>query len=247
MNLLGDNPLRALRERIGAALGVFAFSVLCCVIGVIMTFVLAPGQALEANRISRLPLMDAGTVDAASVGDVILITGILNGQPTSVSDFIAYGGERWTVRISSGVDDDSPSDPTGSWTNVPSVVPELTLNMNGGSVAVHTAKNVRVYGELHDLEIPAEGTITAKYNGKPVTDGTVRYHGFEDGDLATVYGKKSVNGGVDPEQLFAGDRTAFEESQHQATTGFLYSGICMFILAPLILVGGLFAVVFKRR
>ena len=83
MDLFGLNPLVALRKRIGAAAGVFFVSLLCCLGGGLMTFVLAPGQALQASRISRLPMMDAQSVKAASAGDLILITGNLPGHASS--------------------------------------------------------------------------------------------------------------------------------------------------------------------
>ena len=248
MKLFGLNPLAALRQRIGAAFGVLIISLLCCLGGVLMTFVFAPGQAVQASRISHLPVMDAQSVNVASAGDFILITGNLQGTPQAVGDssFIAYGSERWSVSIPSA-DDDGPSTPTGSWTSQPAIVPELTLDMNGQSVDIHSASGVRLSGSLHGLEISAENTVTANYDGQPVSDGTMRYHGIKNGELVTVYGKKAPSGGVNPEQLFAGDRAAFEESQHQATTGFLYSGICLFVLAPIVLIGGLIAVVFRRR
>ena len=92
MNLLGPNPLRMIRERIGAAIGVFVISSICCILGVVMTFFLAPNQAIQANRISRLPVMSLTDVNAAAAGDTILITGLINGTPPhpETADFVAY-------------------------------------------------------------------------------------------------------------------------------------------------------------
>jgi hypothetical protein len=248
MNLFGMNPIVALRERMGAALGVFAVSMLCCVMGVLMTFVFAPGQALQANRISRLPQMDAESVNNMFVGDTVLVTGMLHGDPaqTGVDDLIAYKSERWDVTVPEDTED-GPADPYGTWKSIPSVVPELTVEINGQSVTTQSADNILLGGNLHELIVPGEGELTAKSDGQPFNDGTIRYRGFFDGDLVTVYGKKTASGGIDPSNLYAGDRAAFENAQQQATKGLLYSGICMFILTPIVLVGGLIWVVFKRR
>jgi len=59
--------------------------------------------------------------------------------------------------------------------------------------------------------------------------------------------ERNLPAGIDPDNLYAGDRAPFEEGQRQAASGILDGGICMFILAPIVLVGGLPVVVFKRR
>ncbi len=229
-------------------MGVFAVSMLCCVTGVLMTFVFAPGQALRANGISRLPQMDVETVSTASVGDTILVTGMLHGDAgqAGVPDLIAFEGERWDVTVPEP-DEDGTVTPYGRWNSIPSVVPDLTMEINGQSVTIQAASGPSLTGNLHEVIIPGDGETTAKSEGQSFNDGTLRYHGFVDGDLVTVYGKKSASGGIDPKNLFAGDRSAFEESQKEASKGILYSGICMFILTPIVLFGGLFWVVFKRR
>jgi len=214
-----------------------------------MTFVLAPNQAIQANRISHLPAMSVADVGTATAGETILITGAISGTPPNpeIVEFIAYAGEKWIVTIPSDSDPDGSSEPFGSWKHIPTVVPELSLEMDSQLVPIHTANNVRLYGALHELVIPGDSTLSANYEGKPVSDGTIRYHGLDNGAITTVLGKKAANGGVDPEQIFAGDRAAFENSQRQATSGFLISGIFSFIMAPIVLVGGLLAVLFWRR
>ena len=248
MNLFGMNPLRAIRERIGAAFAITAFSLACCVGGLFMAFVFAPQQAVQANRISGLPVMNADSVGTAAVGDSILVTGILHGdsQQLGVSNFIAYGGERWDVEVPTGVDD-SYSEPHGRWASILPVVPELTLNFDEQPVTIHAANHVHLGGALHDTVIPGESTLTADDQGEAISDGTTKYHGFVDGDLATVFGKKTADGGLDPEEIFAGDRAAFEESQHQAVSGFLISGIFMIFMTPIVFFGGLLLAIFKRR
>jgi hypothetical protein len=248
MNLFGLNPLRAIRERIGAALAITAFSIACCVGGLVMTFVFAPQQAVKTNRISGLPVMNADSVRTATAGNSLLITGVLHGDPQQVGeyDFIAYGGERWDVTVPTGVDD-SYSEPHGRWASILPVVPELALDLDEQLVMIHAASHVRLNGALHDTVVPGESALTANDQGEPVSDGTIKYHGLVDGDLATVFGKKAADGGLDPEEIFAGDRAAFEESQRQAVSGFLISGIFMIFMTPVIFFGGLLLAIFKRR
>ena len=78
-------------------------------------------------------------------------------------------------------------------------------------------------------------------------DGTRRYRGLCDGDLVTVLGRKSTNGGVLPEHFFGGDHLQFVESQRQAASGLLFmAGLCMMAFAPLLLIGGLLFVLFRK-
>lgn len=246
--MLRLNPFKILRERLGAAIGVFAVSFLCCAMGALMTFVFAPGQAVQAFRISRLPSMDEETFNSSSVGDKVLVTGVLQGEPvqTGVPDFIAYQSERWDVTVPEP-DEDGTVSPYGRWNSLPSVTLELTVVINGQSLALQSADNMVLGGNLHELVVPGDSELSAESEGQSFSDGTIRYHGFVDGDLVTVYGKKSASDGIDPDHLYAGDRTAFEENQRQAASGLLYSGLCMFILAPIVLIGGLLVVVFKGR
>jgi hypothetical protein len=246
MTLFGLDLLTTLRQRFRAVLAAFAGSAACCLCGALMAFVFAPAQALEAYRISRLPAMDAATVEAAAPGEAILITGVLADNAPVLEDagFVAYYAEEWEVTVPSDVDGEG--EPRGSWKTVELIVPGLNLDVGGQFVIIREANNVRLAGPLHETTVPGEG-LTATYDGKPLPDGTRRYRGLSDGDLATVLGKKEASGGVTPEQIFAGDRGAFEKSQQDAASGLLFSGICSMILAPFVLIGGLLGAVFRRR
>lgn len=248
MNLLGINPMAALRQRIGAvlAVGVGAFS--CCICGLLAIFVSAPGQALEARRIAGMPQMDAA-VAAAAPGDHVLISGVLIDNPPINPDsrLVAYTEEVWEVTVTE-VDDDRSV--RGAWsTPATTVVPALTLDMDGTRVAVREAGSVRLSGALLREEL-VRGPDTAEaatFEEERLPDGSRRYRGLADGDLVTVLGQKAAAGGVLPEQIFAGDRVAFEESQRQSASAILNMGICAIVLAPVVLIGGLFAVLFWRR
>src|SRR5688572_4923145 len=251
MNFSNFNPLEVLRQRIGAVFAAFGASLMCCICGALMTFVFAPAQALQAARISGLPRVEnAAAVAATAAGDELLVTGVLTGNPVVFEDasLVAYSEEEWQVSVpsSSSGDPDSSSEPHGSWKSVKTVVPALTLEMDGQPVTLQAAGSASLSGPLHEQLVPGNG-IGAKYNGKSLPDGSRRYQGLRNGDQATVLGKKTADGEIAPDQLFAGDRAAFEESQRQAAAGLLIFGIVMMVMAPVVLVGGILGALFGRR
>src|SRR6059036_3211045 len=99
LNLFNLNPLGILRRRLAGVFGAFAFSACCCLGGVLMAFVAAPRQALQAYHISHLRQMNAASVAAAAPGAEILITGVLGGSPpaTASPGLLAYTDEQWRV------------------------------------------------------------------------------------------------------------------------------------------------------
>jgi hypothetical protein len=248
MALFGINLISTLRERIGAVLGAFGASAACCVCGALMAFVMAPGQALQAFNISRMPQMDAAAVQAAAPGAAVLATGVLTGNAPARPDssLVAYSLERWNVTVTEASEDSAEST-TGRWEAVELVVPALTLDMDGLTVPVLESENVRLSGNLHEETVPGGGPAQATYQGQSLPDGTLRYEGLADGDLTTVYGQKAASGGILPDHLFAGDRVAFEQSQRQAASGLLFSGLCAMALSPVVLILGLLGAIFYRR
>ncbi len=243
------NILSSIRERIGVVIAAVIAAIGFCICGALFTFYMAPRQALEASRISNLPMMDAQHVAAAQAGDDILITGALaNNLPLfDDSALVAYSLSEWDVTPPSSDSDSADTDPTGSWRSVESVVPDLTLDMSGQPVQLLAASNAALSGPLHEELFYAEGGESAKYNGEWLSEGSLRYRGFYDGDLTTVLGKKAASGGVIPDKLYAGDRVAFEQSEADAAKGMLYAGICFMVLAPIVLVGGVLGAAFGRR
>jgi hypothetical protein len=247
MNLLGINPLATLRQRLGAVLGVFAGAFTCCACGLLAIFVFAPGQALEARRIATTPPMDAAALAAAAPGAIVLISGVLRGNPPLVAGLVAYTEQVWEVTVTEVEDDRSAR---GAWSTQPTkVVPALTLDVAGAQVPLQEVSSVRLSGDLLREAIVRgpEEAETATYEGERLPDGSRRYRGLADGDLVTVLGQKAAAGGVLPEQIFAGDRVAFEASQRDSASAILNMGICALVMAPVALIGGLFAVLFWRR
>jgi hypothetical protein len=246
LNLL--NWRHALRQRLNAVVAAVAASAGCCLCGLVMTFVMAPRQALHASSIARLPLMGLAEVQAAAPGDTLLVTGLLagNSPARAGSDLVAYTVDEWSVTLP--VAEDSPdAPPRGAWKSHETQTAALTLELDGQPLELLSATGVRIDGALHEELVPGDSQIMADDNGEPRPDGTLRYRGLADGDLATVLGEKATTGGVTPEELFAGDRTAFEASQRAAASNFLIGGIALLLTAPVILVGGMLAALLGRR
>ncbi|MCB9134942.1 MAG: hypothetical protein H6636_05925 [Anaerolineales bacterium] len=241
------NIFQLIRDRIAAVIGVVFFSIIICICGVAFTFYFAPQQALEANRISNLPQMDAGYVNSAAAGTDVLVTGRLSGNPTLFSDssYIAYTLDEWDVTPGSS-SDDGDTDPSGDWNTVKRVNPDLILDINGQTLQVLSSTNATFGGALHEEVVRGNGSEEAKYNGEWLPEGSQRYQGFYEGDLMTVLGQRASSGGVIPEKLYAGDRVTFEQSEKDAAKGMLIAGIAMMICAPIFLVGGGLGAIFGR-
>jgi hypothetical protein len=247
-NFSVNNLFNNLRGRMSAVISAVIGSVLLCICGAVMAFVMAPGQAIKASQIAKMPLMDAQTVESAAVGSDILITGLVSGSAPnpSLPDFIAYEQDEWDVTVSKN-SDGTPQPPSGSWTNSQTFISELALDVNGSSVPVLSSNTVSLGGNLHEQLVDGKGSLQDQYNGKQLRDGALRYRGFFNGDLTTVYGKKASTGGVIPDELFAGDRVVFEQYQKQMASSLLLMGIGAMICSPVVLVGGVLGAAFGRR
>ena len=242
------NLRQALRQRLGAAVAAVAASAGCCLCGLVMVFVMAPRQALQAASLQRLPVMDAAAVEAAAPGDTLLVTGVLAGNPParSGSTLVVYESAVWEVELLES-EGGEVGEPSGRWQSQRTQTPALALSVADAAVAVHPAEGVQLGGALREEIVPGTSDLVDDDNGTPRPAGTIRYRGLADGDLVTVLGDKASVGGLTPRHLFAGDRTAFEASQRQAAGNFLAAGIFSLVLAPVVLVGGLLAALLGRR
>ncbi|MBK9601000.1 MAG: hypothetical protein IPO36_04035 [Anaerolineales bacterium] len=247
-NLSGFNLFAQLRNRFKAVLGSFtaAISVFAC--GAVMTFVLAPNQAILAYKVSRMPMMTAQSVESIAAGGDILITGyLIGGAPTpSLPEFIAYTEDTWKVTVTQD-DNGNDNTPSGSWSRVQTVFPELTLEMNGAPVLIRVSNSASLSGSLHEKVVDGNGILQADYEGQPLHDGASLYRGFASGDLITILGKKASVGGVIPEQVFGGDRVSFEEYQRNLASSYLVMGVAFMLCSPLVLVIGILAALFGRK
>lgn len=248
--MFGMNLFAALRQRLSAVLGVLGFSLLCCLSGALMTFVLGPAQALEAFRVSQLSQMDAQDVQSAAPGETLLFTATLTGNRPSQdgAEMVACIVQEWRVTVpsESGRGGDAPQ-PSGHWETLEMLAPELTVQLGGQVILLHRAAGVRLSGDLHEKMVKSDSALQAMDVDKLLPDGTRRYRGLMDGDRVTVLGKKASDGGVIPDHLFAGDRVAFEQSLRDAAKGLFSAGLCTMALSPLVLLGGLWFALFRRK
>jgi hypothetical protein len=241
------NLLQSLRERLGAVAAAVIGSILVCLCGALLTFYLAPRQAIEANRIAGLPHMDADYVAAAAPGDDILISGTLVDNPALLAGFplVAYELEEWEVTPPSADSEDTT--PSGNWNSREIVSPNLNLDVGGQALGILQASAVTFGGSLHAQIVPGDSPETADYEGQPLAEGSLRYTGFHNGDLITVLGVRASTGQIIPEKLFGGDRVLFEESEADAAKGLLIGGIAMMLCAPVVLIGGSLSAVFGHN
>lgn len=218
--------------------------------GVLLAFVLYPKQALEAQRIDRLPALAAEDVAAAAPGEEILVTGRLEDNPSiSPGGFVAYMRQTWqvTVPTPSSSTSNQRGTPTGSWKTVERLVPELSLSVDGRVVTILRSDTAIMSGPLHERLMRALAWWEAEYEGQMLAEGSERVRGFWDGDLVTVLGSKASAGGVIPEEMFMGDRVAFAAYKKNAARGLFFFGLCMLGVAPIVLVGGILSALFGRR
>lgn len=239
---------RTVTNRIGGAVAAIGAAIFMALCGALMAFVLAPQQAIKAANIEKMPQMDAAYVSAAAPGTDILITGYLNGSAPNpqLPKFIAYEAEQWDVSENKNTDG-TPQAPSGSWEHVETIVPDLTLDMSGTPVNILSANNATLSGSnLHEQLVTKSSAFTADYKGQKLGEGSLRYTGFFSGDLVTVLGKKSSGDGVVPEELFAGDRVAFEQYQKDSAKALLFMGFAAMICSPFVGIGGVVAALMGR-
>lgn len=238
---------RSIRHRLNLVLFVALLSVGCCVCGGLTAFVIAPGQAIKASRIARMPMMDAEAVRVAAAGDPILITGTLAGNSPLRNDgeLVAYREERWLVTLPSS--DSSQTDPSGRWETGDTLIPNLNLTLNDQVIALLASAEAQLSGPLHENLVLSDSTLRASHEGESLPDGSQRFSGLADGDVITVWGQKASTGGVIPEQLYRGDRVSFEAEQRNSASALFYSGLCAMLFSPLILLGGGAYVFFGRE
>jgi hypothetical protein len=238
--------LASIRERIGNVIAAVIGAVVLLGCGLLFLVVLAPKQKQQAIRIEALPLMDASSVAFSASAEDILITGYIHGQPIpGAGQYIAYELDEWDV---TPADSDDPNDePSGSWKEIERLVPQLDLDVDGQRVIIQSNNDAYMNGPLHE-EVEGSGAyLSADYGSTNLSDGSLRYRGFYDGDLTTVWGQKASIEGVIPKELFAGDRVTFIESQHATAKGLMIAGISMLVCSPVVLVGGILSALFGRR
>ncbi|MBN1120479.1 MAG: hypothetical protein JXJ17_05335 [Anaerolineae bacterium] len=233
-----------IRERLGSAFGAVLAAICFLALGAVMAFVISPQQAAEWRRIQNLPELTASSFAGVQTGEAVAITGKLeDNDPLNVYEHVAYTVEEWQVEPPD--EDDSTAD--GSWSTIETVVPELNVSISGGTVRTTAVNQATLGGGLDEIIDEAYSRQTAKYDGRELSEGSLRIRGFRDGNLVTVVGKKGSSGDLVPDRLYAGDRVELVDSIRASARTTFVIGIVMMVISPLVLVGGILAAIFGKR
>jgi hypothetical protein len=214
-------PLRWL-ERHGFAIFFF-------VMGAIVAFVVAPGTARASWQISAAPEMDAAAYDAAPPGTWVVITGRLRDNEVFGEGFVTAGRTQWTV---------AEGRSNGEWVDMGQYVPELTVVAEGGTISTTRGIHTVLSGRTHEEVTLPEGAGTSD---KDPVAGTVRTHGFHNGDVVTIAGEKTATGELQPVEIYGGSRD--EMIMERQRPAWIW-----FTIGVLLMIGAVVAgVLFDRR
>jgi len=237
----GVNPLEMLRQRIMGVIGVIVTALAMLVCGGVLAFVVSPGQAMEWRRIQGLPETTSMSLGAAPSGEAVVFTGTLDGNE-ELTDYrlVAYSQSIWEV--SSSTDQDGNTEYDGSWTEQEKVVPALTVRVSDGVITT-IPETTASFGRPTVTETieSAQGRSADGHN-----EGSLQYTGFRNGDLVTVTGTRTSGGKVLPDRIFGGAREQLVADIRSGAKAAFAGGIGMMICSPVVLVGGIIAVIFGR-
>jgi len=214
------------------ALGVSAIVALCFLaFGAALVFYFGPQLAQETQRIGDLTELDVASFRATPADQDVLITGVLEDNRKRTSDgLVAYARERWDVEY------DSEDGYEGSWKTIETVLPELTVSVDGGQVRTVSVESATMGGHRHS-QIVEYGGGKQKANGIP--EGSIRVIGYKNEDQITIVGQKTAKGHLLPDRLHGGDRAHLLK---ELETGLWFTSICgvgMILVAPAILLSAL--------
>jgi hypothetical protein len=194
--------------------------------GLLVLGCLAPQKAQGWKRVQELSPLDARAYQAAYPQSVVLVIGMLEGNPTHTPGGLVAYTEQGRDGADGGID--GPLDPLttakgGFW-------PPLTLLV--GSTRLQTAQvnALQLGGDLHVERAPLNSSAALGQTGGPP-----QRLGLKNGDQVTVVGLKGLDGKLIPERIYRGDRAALlQELGRDAWLAYL-SGVG-FILAALVVV-----------
>lgn len=179
-----------------AASGMTAVLALC---GVLVVFCFAPQDARDWEKARKLDALDVEGFWATSPHSSVLVTGVLDGDPTRTPDgLVAYVEQRRDAP------DDRGNRYRETWTTVAQVWPPLSLQVNGQRLPISRADSIKWGGDLHVAALSFGSGKTV--NG--VAKESVQVMGFKDGDQVTVVGLKGSDGSLIPTRIYGGDRAS---------------------------------------
>ena len=179
-----------------AANGMIAALALC---GLLAVLYFGPRHARNWKEVREIDILDVEALGAASRHSSVLVTGVLDGNPTRTLDgLVAYVEQRRDTPNGVGVHYRE------TWTTVAQVFPPLSLQVDGQHFQVAQVDSIEWGGDLHVLALPPDSAKAV--NG--IAKEAVQVMGFKDGDQVTVIGLKGSDGSLIPTGMYGGDRAS---------------------------------------
>jgi hypothetical protein len=202
-----------------AANGMIMVLALCSVLALCC---FAPQDARDWTKVRKLDAVDAEAFGATEPHSSVLITGMLDGNPTRTPDgLIAYVKQRLDVP------DDGGNRYRETWTTIAQVWPPLSLQVDGQHLRIAQADSVEWGGNLHAADLSLDSS--KRVNG--IAKESVQVMGFKNGDQVTVAGSKGSNGNLIPTRIYGGDRVdLLRELGRDALVGYVL-GIAFILVA----------------
>jgi len=191
--------------------------------GILAVSFAAPQSVRDWEEVRKLHALDLENLAAATPYSRVLVTGVLQGNPTRTPDgLVAYGEQQRDIAT---VDSDS-----GAWPAVAPAWPPLSIQIDGQSLQLAQAEFVELGGHLH-LETFSSSNDTLS---DAADRGPVWTKGFKDGDPVTIIGRRDTDGRLIPARVYGGDRTALLRELSRDTWVAYLLGIAFILVALLI-------------
>lgn len=205
--------------------------ILIFLVGVYLTFSLAPLSATQSRRLSRLPEIDAAEYKTTAPGARLLVSGTLQDNEESSGGLVVYKRSRWMITepADPAIEDDEPE---VEWLSSGQYVPDgLRVAIEGGAVTVKRTPDVTLTGSLVEVIVPPEGEAET-IKGWAV--GTARLRGLRNGDTVTVVGWKAASGMITPEEIYGGSRADIIAEYHRPSLAQRALGVSLMIASAIV-------------
>lgn len=238
------NIIRNIGDRISSAVWAVIAAVFIFICGILLAFVLSPQQALEWRHIQGLPDVNATSLASVEVNEEVTATGQLEGNAELTPDgLVAYTRETWEVEPADP--DVENSEPGGSWRELESRIPALTLNA-GGAISILEDNSLSLSGNVAESIERGSGAESATYGSETLPEGSIRTRGFENGTLVTVVGRKASTGDIAPNRLYGGDRVQLIADIRSGARVLFMVGVALMACSPVVLILGVLGAIFGR-
>jgi hypothetical protein len=239
------NIFDSIRQRINSAVAAVIGAIFLFICGAIFAFYLSPSQAIEWRRIQGMPEADAATIEGLA-GESVAATGTLADNEVIFGDsLVAYSRESWVVDPADPDNEDDTA--SGYWDTLEDNYPALNLTVNGGTLTIQGSSGPTIGGALHETVEPSAGGEVADYDNQPLSEGSIRTQGFQNGDVVTVVGTARAGGIIEPSRLYAGNRTDLVADVRTGAQAFFIVGMAFMICSPIVLITGIVSAIFGRQ